>query len=268
LAEKTPRTHFQKSKWTYDVPEGEKPKKRWNEPDNEESIVAMFGSVKAKVAKEKERERQYEERIRKFEETKKLEAAGVLPSSRTCRSVRESGRSAGETGRSESWETSRSAMPGITEGSETGRYPTDRPLTEREMSLANIPVAAMMTMQLDHPEILAKMRAERAAKFVGTLKNPLEPPDKASMSSRGNFRPGGSLKHNEAILNKTSTKGGKTKPPPATIVVSARDVDTARMKESLGNLVAALEDTDQQIARQNLKIALAKKVKTFDKKGK
>lgn len=262
MAEKTPRTHYQKTKWTYDVPEGEKPKKRWNEPDHEDSIVSMFGSVKDKVAKEKERERQYEERIRKFEESKKLEAEGIV-SSRAIRSARETGRSSRGV---EGYDTNRSEMPSITERSETGRLPTDRPPTKQETSLLNIPVSAMMSMQVEHPEILAKMRAERAAKFVGSLKNPLEPPDKASMSSRDCFRPGGSLKHKDAILNKSASKG-KVKPT-ATVVLSARDVDTSRMKESLGHLVAALESTDQEIARQNLKIALSKKVKTFDKRSK
>ena len=48
--------------------------------------------------------------------------------------------------------------------------------------------------------------------------------------------------------------------------MTSRDVDTARMKESLNSLVDELAKTDAQIARQELKIALAPKVKTFDKK--
>ena len=264
LAEKTPRTHYQTKKWKYDVPKGEEPKSRWKEPEKEDSIVASFGSVKHKVALEKEREEAYLERIRKFEESQKYAAMASSRGGESSRFIEGTARTG--TGR---MDTSR--FETVRSGTTTSREETERsarPATQREVPLSSIPLAAMRSLQTDHPEILRKMRAERAATYVNSLKNPLQPPDKASMSSRGEFRPGGSLKHSEAVLQrgKHKTSSGDVRPSP-TIVVTARDVDTARMKESLSSLVTALEDTNQEIARQNLKIALSKKVKTFDKKS-
>ena len=126
----------------------------------------------------------------------------------------------------------------------------------------------------EQPGILAKSRAQRAAKYVTSLKNPLEPPSYNSISSRQNFFPAGTNNHQSAAstdkLNNSRTKKGKGESQNARssgkILMTSRDVDTARMKESLNSLVDELAKTDAQIARQELKIALAPKVKTFDKK--
>ena len=146
--------------------------------------------------------------------------------------------------------------------------------TARSEDLTKFPVSALQSLGYEHPDILAKARAQRAVKYVTTLKNPLEPPSYNSISSRQNFFPAGTNNHKAAAgddkkQTKTSKRDSASHHARSSgkIVVTSRDVDTSRMKESLNSLVEELAKTDAQIARQELKIALAPKVKTFDKKS-
>mmetsp|Transcript_12267 Transcript_12267/g.18589 ORF Transcript_12267/g.18589 Transcript_12267/m.18589 type:complete len:293 (-) Transcript_12267:166-1044(-) len=265
LAEKTPRTVYQSKKWNYDIPKGPEEKRRWVEPIKEDSIISMFDSVKDKVAAERLREEAYEARMKEFERKQSLPQEPQVSTRSTSRSSHPCDSTRIGSGRTARTETNRTGREDYEQ--QSGRMPS-----VREKSLSDFPVGALMTMQKERPEVLAKRRAERAAKFVQSLKHPLDPPDHQSMSSRVPFRPGGT----STLLPTSDTKpkgngGGKYKTKTATtatgIAVSARDVDTARMKESLKSLVDALENTEQEIARQDLKIALSKKVKTYEKKG-
>jgi hypothetical protein len=222
----------------------------------------------------------YHERIRKFEESRKAiflaAQQQTLPNSVSSRL---------ETGRSQlaPLGTERTLLPTGTgrtalTGRESSRYGDNPQLSERQKSLTDFNATAVKSLQTSHPEVLAKYRAERAMKFVESLPNPLAPPEYNPVSTRGAFRPGGSIKYlNTSIPEEEfgrskahSKKGTSTKSLQTSggLVVTARDVDTARMKESLKSLVNALQDTDQQIAKQELKIALSKKVKTYEKRDK
>jgi hypothetical protein len=187
-----------------------------------------------------------------------------------------------ETGRSQS--TSRLLESGRLNSSRPPLHSIDE--TPRgaapEKTLFEYPITSIKTLQSSHPEILSKVRAERAAKYVEQLSNPLVPPDYSHVSSRTAFRPGGgSVNHNHTRELPGKRGGGesgsKTLKGTGSAVVrssgSGREptvseaMNTERMKESLKSLVKALEETDSELARQDLKIALAKKVNTFEKRG-
>lgn len=273
--EPTPRTHFQHDqKWVYAVPPGEEFPDRWKYSEDR-PLMEQFASLKKGVAEDEAREKGHRDRIKAFQDTQAMLAA------QSCRdSVRESARaSARSTGRSSARESARpEGGTGRLQESGTGRSTSrsDNPFrsarsTDRsEKDLTRFPVAALQSLGHDHPDILAKARAQRAVKYVTTLKNPLEPPSYNSISSRQSFFPAGTNNHSHSGDSQNQTKKSKNKDNAKSsgkILVTSRELDTSRMKESLNNLVDELAKTDAQIARQELKIALAPKVKTFDKKS-
>jgi hypothetical protein len=304
LAEKTPRTMYQDMKWSYDPPKGQKAPDKWNYSSEEVGLVSQLGSMAEKVKKEKAREDQYQQRMKLFEEQQRTkdmggagngtarggstgrltgrlsgrggagdDSAGVLSSVRSA---------ATETGRSDvssrldypypSSSSSRSLLQPIQEGSAALSS------SMKGKTLSDFPVSSTKTLQASHPEILSKLRAERAAKYVESLSHPLDPPDYSHVSARVPFRPGGgSVKLQQGVRELPGgvkrgpgAGGGKGEGGRSDGRRSQRleePLSTERVAESLKSLVKALEETDSEIARQDLKIALAKKVKTFEKRG-
>ena len=276
--EKTPRTHFEnQGKWNYSVPPGEVFPDKWNYEASQRPLMENFESLRRNVADDEAKVQAHHDRIRKFQDTQAKLAAE--PYQVTVReSARGSARSTGRSSRvneSARCENESSRFP----DSETGRtgrsttrsnaFGTSRTTARSEKDLTTYPVSSLKSLEHEHPEILAKMRAQRAAKYVTSLKNPLEPPSYNSISSRLGFFPAGTNNLHpprDDKMKKTKGKRGDTNSS-GKIIVTTRDLDTSRMKESLDSLVDELAKTDSQIARQELKIALAPKVKTYDKKG-
>jgi hypothetical protein len=292
LAEKTPRTVYQNTKWSYDPPQGQKAPDKWNYDSEEIGLVSQLGSMAERVKKEKAREDQYRQKIKQFEDQQQQlgvgngTARGSSTGRLTGRQHQDSSRAGGDgngdgnlsTIRTAT-ETARSNDPYAHPSSSRGLL---QPILEggamstRGKTLSDFPVTSTKTLQASHPEILSKLRAERAAKYVESLAHPLDPPDYSHVSARVPFRPGGgSMRLQQARElpggkratgagpgrgggKGSSRSGGQREEPP---------LSTERMAESLKSLVRALEETDSEIARQDLKIALAKKVKTFEKKG-
>lgn len=281
LAEKTPRTIYQNKKWTYEPPKAEKIQDKWNYIEDEVGLVSMLGSMTDKVAKEKARIDLYNQKIKQFEDQQQKQQLTI----RTGRSTLQDNNnqqqqqqlsSRIETGRSQS--TSRLL--------DSSRIETDRTINSSrslqpinqsardKSSLIDFPVTSLKTLQSSHPEILAKLRAERAAKYVESLNNPLYPPEYDHVSARGAFRPGGgTLKYSNTgefpelrvthkkKSNSNNINGNNRNTTPE------EPLTTDRIKDNLKSLVKILEETDNEIAKQDLKIALSKKVKTYEKKG-
>ena len=269
--EKTPRTDFQKDKyWDYSIPPGETFPDKWNYATEYRPLLEQFGSLQEKVKKDEDMVRAHNARIKAFQDS---QATQPQQSSRlSCReTARDSSRSTGrgsaretarETGRSCS-ETHRDADASTARFSQRSDNPfgSGRSTSRSEKDLTSFAPSTLKSLQHDHPEILAKMRAQRAVKYVSSIANPLDPPSYNSISSRKSFFPAGTNSlHHEKEEAKTRHKKHSGK-----IVLTSRNVDTSRMKESLNSLVDELEKTDSQIQRQELKIALAPKVKTYDK---
>mmetsp|Transcript_11582 Transcript_11582/g.18907 ORF Transcript_11582/g.18907 Transcript_11582/m.18907 type:complete len:310 (-) Transcript_11582:117-1046(-) len=270
--EPTPRTHFQHDqKWVYAVPPGEEFPEKWKNSEDR-PLMEQFASLRQGVAEDEAREQGHRDRIKAFQDSQAMFAA------QSCReSVRESARSsARSTGRSSARESARpEGATGRLQESGTGRstsrsdnpFRSARSTGRSEKDLTRFPVSALQTLGHEHPDILAKARAQRAAKYVTTLKNPLEPPSYNSISSRQSFFPAGTNNHGNSQNQTKKSKRKDNARSSGKILVTSRELDTSRMKESLNTLVDELAKTDAQIARQELKIALAPKVKTFDKKS-
>ena len=208
--ERTPRTHFQEEqKWIYSVPPGEEFEDRWKYDRVDRPLMENFQSLQTKVAGDDARRMAHETRIKAFQDTKAMLAAqsvkeSVRESARS--SARGSARSSVGDGTGRSVTSSRmgdSARQDLGSGrvpaSNTGRSTTraDNPFgsarttSRSEKDLTSFPASSLKGLQHEHPEILAKMRAQRAAKYVTTLANPLVPPSYNSISSRQGFFPAG-----------------------------------------------------------------------------
>lgn len=250
----------------------------------------MLGSMSEKIAKEKERHDLYNQRIQQFDDEQKKKKD--LLNIKSGRLIADQLTSRNETGRSQSTSrlidssrietdrtitpTSRTLQP-INEG--TYNNNNTNMMSARDKTLLDFPVTSLKNLQSTHPEILAKLRAERAAKYVESLNNPLNPPEYDHVSARNAFRPGGgTLKYNNSgefpELRVTQKKKSNNSNPSSSAGTargaagtSTEPLTTERIKDNLKSLVKILEETDHEIARQDLKIALAKKVPTYEKKG-
>lgn len=286
--ERTPRTHFQEEpKWCYAVPPGEEFEDKWKYDQVDRPLMENFESLRSKVAGDDARVKAQEARIKAFHDTK-----AMLAAQSTKDSVRESARSSArgsarssvggeDTGRSLAssrmsdsarHEMGSSRVPASNTGRSTCRsdnpFASARNSSRSQKDLSSFPASSLKGLQHDHPEVLAKMRAQRASKYVTSLANPLIPPSYNSISSRQGFFPAGTNTLHPVPSDDDKKNKKNKKKDSGKILVTSRNLDTAEMKESLNLLVSELAKTDSQIVRQELKIALAPKVKTFDKKQK
>ena len=140
-------------------------------------------------------------------------------------------------------------------------FPEDRELMDGD--LHDQKVSTFKALGKEHPDILAKWRTNRASEFVMTQKHPLEPPTGRDLPEQV-FKPAGTV-------IPQAPKDFKKKP--GTMKKSAADSvggggggeSTARMRETLDTLVSQLEQTEAEIERQKLKIALRKNTKHYQK---
>ena len=254
LSEKTPRNEEFKKEWEFDpgeLPENLRKKERWVYPDHNFTIMSKFNSQKEIFAKQLGWETEYNNRVGEYaheqEEKKKKEEdakAAALLSARG--SARDSARSMMSTARSDV-----SALS-------TGRVSLDEPPEEL------MPASSMK--YLNNPQVAAKLRAERAAKYVTSLRNPILPPTYRSVGGRDIFKPTGhvdskpldmKIEKKEDMKQKRAARRQSSTP--------ATPVDTARLKQNLGHLMQELENTNNELARQELKIALNTKTKSYER---
>lgn len=116
-----------------------------------------------------------------------------------------------------------------------------------------------------NPEALAKWRAKRAADFVTKQKHPLDPPTARELAERPFVV--ATVKTNPSLQPEELPEPGAGKVTkiraPVNKYAAAPEVDTARMQQSLGSLMAALARTEDEISRTELKLALKNKQKSF-----
>jgi hypothetical protein len=130
-------------------------------------------------------------------------------------------------------------------------------------TLSEVPVTNIRALEKDHPEVLAKFRAERAAEFVAKRgKSALEPPAPRNDLGTVAFRPGGILpatttKHDE---QNRSTKLNKS-------ISSSSNGMEASLNLPVELLSQQLKKTEDEIAFQKVKIGLnSKKPKHYELK--
>ena len=126
-----------------------------------------------------------------------------------------------------------------------------------------MPISSFKDLEATHPEVLAKWRSQRAARFITTLKNPLAPPEQRPPPAHA-FKLAGKTNAGFPVSEMNTHKTRKA--PDLSRSQSIPEViDTARVKESLRQLTRSLDQTNEEIARQELKIALKSKTKNYQR---
>mmetsp|Transcript_24335 Transcript_24335/g.24598 ORF Transcript_24335/g.24598 Transcript_24335/m.24598 type:complete len:372 (-) Transcript_24335:136-1251(-) len=142
--------------------------------------------------------------------------------------------------------TARSGIDSQSQEIESGRYPSDRNSQyssrnnsydnnihkkEPKKSLTDYRVTSLRSLSSNHPEIVSNWRAQRAAEYIKTLQQ----------------REAAKLDAELFVTTRTSRSG------------ELATIDTERAKEKLTQLNHELSKTNQQIAKQELKIGLNNK---------
>lgn len=244
LAQKTPR----KDK-TFDnsVPEAPKVPERWHYPDTDWGLMAKFKSQKHIYDKLQSQENEYREKLQEFQENKDTEMKINKDTIRTSRSGNQI--TARDTNDDIIVENITNREPKLTSRKDDVKYQPNQ--------LYNKKISDFRIVGKNNPEILAKWRAKRAADFVLTQNHPLEPPTSRKLADKL-FKPAGTAP--DEFVNKGYKIKKKSKS--ATIM---EPVDTARLQEKLGNLMSALDQTQSEIEKQELKIALNNKTKSYQR---
>lgn len=110
------------------------------------------------------------------------------------------------------------------------------------------------------PLLLAKWRAEKAADYIGKQSHPLTPPSPLPLESRGVFLPVGSVKPSATKAPQKIVKKETQMDAPQ---LSAQN--TAGVLQTLHMLRSQLQATENEIERQQLKLALMSRSKNYQK---
>jgi len=246
LAQKTPRKD---RSFDNAVPEAPKQIEKWHYPENDWGLMAKFRSQKHIYDKIFSMEQEYKEKVQEFNDRNvSADKANneTIPSSRSVSSI-----------------TARDSIDDLKSGRTTERI-IKATTSRKESQLPYEPnqlydhsISTFKVVGKTNPEILAKWRAKRAADFVLTQTHPLEPPTSRMLSDKL-FKPAG------VAPEEFNTKEFKAKRRSKSSTV-VQPVDTARLQEKLGSLMSALDQTQGEIEKQELKIALNNKVKSYQR---
>ena len=292
---KTPR-YGKPDTWDYHPgkqPEHLKSKEKWNYETHDGTIMAKLQTQKNVFAEQKRWQDECELRVQEFDEfqksqklqnTSQKETKSVQLAETSRNSARVSARGTNRytprggnsvnIGGSTIIENNTSRMN--TERSDISAL-TDRSDFQDDSSNNNdtkLTTLAMRTLAHSNPQVNAEHRAIRAANYVSSLRKPLLPPTYRSVGDRDTFKPPGyvqklSADGEELGVGYNNNRKSKKNNGNSTIRSTGRSVDsyvdTARLKNNLGQLVEALEATDKQLALQQLKVTLNSKTKSYEK---
>lgn len=277
LAEKTPRRTF--NGWDFCPPPAPVEKPRWVEPDQPKSIMYMLASQKAKIYKEEQWMRESQERIRQFEIMSQELEKRKQEELKCQEELKASQKYLSDTNRGDQSSRQLDGSKNIIRGDErpTGRSiePDQSSARERakqsKFSLEDIPASHLRGLQDTHPSVMNNYRALRAKTFLKSHPEGPEAPPPVQQEKRISFRPGGILTRTtdkQDTLKLTASKSlSQSKFPKSVVALQAIPRTEKELQEELKTLVSALERTDEEIERQTLKIALKKKVKTYEKRS-
>jgi hypothetical protein len=273
LSEKTPR--LKHKDWNFnpgEQPDTLKQPVKWEYPNHNGTIMGKFQSQKERYAKDARLASDYQNEVAKAQSMKTGQSQSdtvAMGTSRVPNSTRgpETARDSAKSPR-ESARLSQSARGNDSSSLKLNLGPIDDSVTAlneetktepsssrhgSEIVMGSLPVTTLKPLNKTQPEILAKFRAERAAKYVGGLRNPIYPPTFRDTNEREVFKPGGAVNYNELTqVNKSGAKKGNS----GQRRIPSTPISTARLKDQFGSLIEQLEMTNNEIARQELKIAL------------
>jgi hypothetical protein len=284
--DKTPRRNF--IGWEFTPPAAPPVKSRWVEPEQQMSILDKLASQQSKINAEKQWQKESNARIAAYEESKRREQLLKL---------QESGRSldGGGSGHADESNAQRGGskwgnhneehQSSFSGGGGHGSAHAEAGQSQSRLQssgarLMDIPVSHIRSLQKTCPAVLERYRAQRAQEFIKHTPDP-DPraPRKKPEEHRSSFRPGGILQH-------TSPKKGEARDgyesmlspirkPRRGVEIQARKPEAltplptseAALLVELKLLASALENTNEEIERQTLRMALSKKMKTYEKKS-
>lgn len=299
-AEATPRVDYKD--FDFNPPPAEKVPERWIYPETDWGLMLKFASQKETYQELEETAKRCETKIREFREAQKLNAANrgkeLEKSTARVETARAGSGYESMTGRNSSrsnlggsgqqimnstsslidssileLEANHDDPPPPSHRARSTNYMKKDDLYSSKVSAKEIDKRAhgIQTLKYlrshnQHPEVLEKFRAERAAAFVKKQKHALEPPTGRELP-HCSFKPGGgdvnmanitAARNNRQEQQKTLMKG-RTRSEK-----TEKTVDTARLKEQLGTLMDQLQKTEGELAQQELKIALNHKTHNYE----
>lgn len=170
-----------------------------------------------------------------------------------------------------------------TSSSKTSKFIVHRPPPSEARSLNDLPASMIRSLEKSHPMVLSQYRANRAKAYLQTAPPPDSPPATRDVEGRSSFRPAGSLTRSASSELYWAAKEAKSKDKMlATAGKSALGLSISgaggaatggdapsasevELMNELRRVQKQLEDTEKDIERQKLKIALNKKTKNYEK---
>lgn len=246
VAERSPR---QKVKaFDFSVPPKQAEESRWHYPEADLGILAKFPSQKEQFDLQHEKERIYDENVKRLE---------IIKAQREAEMAAEQAKHVARLNGPEATSSARSsAKPGLIDA--MSRYDDEGPWktntlestnnfetsaqkksTKQKKTFYEQPISTFKNLGAQNPDMLASWRAKRAADFINQQGNPLEPPANLDMDGLEPFRPaGGTLTLKRSTKKFGSSLGGSG---------------------SLPALEDALKATNAAIAKQQLKLLQSRK---------
>jgi hypothetical protein len=251
LSEKTPREMKVKygKEWNFDPGKAPTPRERWIYPEHNDTIMSKFRSQRKIFATQAGWENTFKDQVNSFNDNETKLAAEAKAAAEAVIAEEEALLST----RADVMNSARSNISALTDRSTC--------ISMREPPEKHMNTTAMKHLARENPELLARIRAEKAAKYVSGLAKPIYPPTYRDMNARDIFKPAGTVKMKDVNMEKKEKKKVRRQ-------VSSREeecFDTARLKSNLGHLMEQLEATNNQLAKQELKVALNTKTKGYEK---
>lgn len=241
VMERSPREKVKP--FDFSVPPKQPEEARWNYPEADLGILAKFPSQKEQFDLQREKERIYDENVKRLEIIKAQREA-EMAAEQAKHVARLNGPEASTYSAPLASSTKSGLIDAMTRYDDEGKWKTNtfessnnkpemtaqKKSSKQKKSFYEQPISTFKNLGTQNPDMLASWRAKRAADFINKQGNPLEPPTNVDMEGLEPFRPaGGTL-----TLKRSTKKFGSSGSLPA--------------------LEDALKATNAAIAKQQLKL--------------
>lgn len=166
----------------------------------------------------------------------------------------------------------------------SNKYLVHRPQPNEARNLNDLPASSIRSLEKSHPMVMSQYRLNRAKAYLQTAPSPESPPPPRDVQGRSGFRPAGNLTRSASSELHWAAAAKKAKAKDqmlasagrASLGISAPNAEDpssssgggeSDLMGELRRVQKQLEDTEKDIERQRLRIALNKKTKTYEKKS-
>eukprot|EP01038_Epipyxis_sp_PR26KG_P007979 gene7979-10820_t len=268
-AEKTPRIDY--TGFNFKPPTARPEPEKWNYPESDWGLMSKFNSQKHFYTEIERKEKEFADqailnKLKREENQKELEAATIqqqiklkqMNNNNNSEVLNETSRST-RTGE----DTSRSVYSTQRSGFETNR--SDHKLYKTDFH--DYKISSIKEVGETHPEIIAKWRAQRAADFIATLKDPVAPPSSKPFDSSQPFvvplAKAKTVNNNTQKELKSSKNQSKSKKISTQNDEKSHSINPIESQMQLSVLMNELKKTEEDLERQKLKIKLHNRTKSY-----